>query len=115
MQDLGPQKTLVSVNGPDFVSGYLKRWCESLGIKKMETLIYSPRANELVERAVQTVKRLIKSGANNCVIWRFATAGCNAHTERIPRRAARIGGTTALTESETSNSQSIPARTAYFF
>ena len=34
---LGIPRTLVSDNGPDFVSGDLKQWCESLGIKKMES------------------------------------------------------------------------------
>ena len=53
----GIPKTLVSDNGPEFVSGDLKQWCESLGIKKMESPVYHPRANGLAERAVQTVKR----------------------------------------------------------
>ena len=30
-------KTLVSHNGPEFVSGDLRQWCESQGIKKMES------------------------------------------------------------------------------
>ena len=34
---LGITKILVSGNGPVFVTGDLKRWCESLGIKKMES------------------------------------------------------------------------------
>ena len=41
----GIPKTLVSVNGPEFVSGDLKYWCESLRIKKMESPVYHPRAN----------------------------------------------------------------------
>ena len=49
-------KTLLSDNGPEFVSGDLKPWCESLGIKKMESPVYHPRANGVAERAVQTVK-----------------------------------------------------------
>ena len=28
----GIPKTLVSDNGPEFLSGYLKQWCESLGV-----------------------------------------------------------------------------------
>ena len=31
----GIPKTLVSDNGPEFVSGDLNQWCESLGIKKI--------------------------------------------------------------------------------
>ena len=49
----GIPKTIVSDNGPEFVSGDLKQWCESLGMKKMESPIYHPRANGLAERAVR--------------------------------------------------------------
>ena len=57
----GIPKTLVSDNGPEFLSGDLKQWCESLGIKKMESPVYHPRANGLAERAVQTVKRALQA------------------------------------------------------
>ena len=57
----GIPKTLVSNNGPEFVSGGLKQWCESLGIKKMESPVYHPRADGLAERAVQTVKRALQA------------------------------------------------------
>ena len=57
----GIPKTLVSDNGPEFVSGDLKQWCESLGIKKIESPVYHPRANGLAERAVQTVKRALQA------------------------------------------------------
>ena len=62
---LGIPKTLVSDNGPEFVSGDLKQWCESLGIKKIESPVYHPRANGLVERAVQTVKRALQAWSPN--------------------------------------------------
>ena len=61
----GIPKILVSDNGPEFVSSDLKQWCESLGIKKMESPIYHPRANGIAERAVQTVKRAIQSWSSN--------------------------------------------------
>ena len=61
----GIPRTLVSDNGPDFVSSVLKQWCESLGIKKMESLIYHPRANGIAERAVQTVKRATQAWSPN--------------------------------------------------
>ena len=51
--------TLLSDKGPEFVSGNLKQWCESLGNKKMESPVYHPTANGLAERAVQTVKRAL--------------------------------------------------------
>ena len=58
-------ETLVSDNCPDFLSGYLKPWCESLGKKKMESTIYHPKANGLVEGAVQTVKRALQALIRN--------------------------------------------------
>ena len=61
----GIPRTLVSDNGPEFVSSDLKQWCESLGIKKMESPIYHPRANGIAERAVQTVKRAIQAWSPN--------------------------------------------------
>ena len=61
----GIPKTLVSNNGPEFVCGDLKQWCESLGVKKMESPVYHPRANGLAERAVQTVKRALQAWSPN--------------------------------------------------
>ena len=61
----GIPKILVSDNSPEFVSSDLKQWCESLGIKKMESPIYHARANGIAERAVQTVKRAIRAWSPN--------------------------------------------------
>ena len=61
----GIPKTLVSDNGPEFVSEDFKQWCESLGIKKIESPVYHPRANGLAERAVQTVKRALQAWSPN--------------------------------------------------
>ena len=61
----GIPETLVSDNGPEFVSGDLKEWCESLGIKKMESPVYHSRANGLAERAVQTEKRALQEWSPN--------------------------------------------------
>ena len=38
----GTPKNLVSDNGPVFVSGELQEWCESQGMKKMESPVYHP-------------------------------------------------------------------------
>ena len=62
---MGIPKTLVSDSCPEFVSGDLKQWCESLGIKKMESPVYHPRSNGLAERAVQTVKRVLQAWSPN--------------------------------------------------
>ena len=61
----GIPRMLVSDNGPEFVSSDLKQWCESLGIKKMESPFYHQRANCIAERAVQTVKRAIQAWSPN--------------------------------------------------
>ena len=61
----GIPKTLSSDNGPEFVSVDLKQLCESLGIKKMESTVYHPRANGLAERAVQSVKRALQAWSPN--------------------------------------------------
>ena len=44
----GIPRIFVSDNGPEFLSSDLKQWCESLGIKKLESPIYHPRANGLL-------------------------------------------------------------------
>ena len=62
-------KRLVSDNGPEFVSGDLKHWCESLEIENMESsTIYHSRANCLAERAVQTVKRANQACSANLIV-----------------------------------------------
>ena len=61
----GIPRILVSDNCPEFVSSDLKQCFESLGIKKMESPIYYPRANGIAERAVQTVKQAIQAWSSN--------------------------------------------------
>ena len=61
----GKRKTLVFDNGAEFVSGELKQWCESLGIKQMESSVNHSRANGLTERAIQTVKRALQAWSPN--------------------------------------------------
>ena len=65
LASFGIPKKLVSDNGPEFESGDFKQWCESLGIRKMESLVYNPRANGLAEGAVQTVKRALQAWSPN--------------------------------------------------
>ena len=61
----GTPRILVSDNCPEFVIIDLKQWYELLGIKKMESPIYHPRANGIAERAVKTVKRAIQAWSPN--------------------------------------------------
>ena len=41
------------------------QWCELLGIKKMESPVYHPRAKGLAERSVQTVKQAFQAWTPN--------------------------------------------------
>ena len=61
----GIPRILVSKTMVLSLSSDLKQWCESLGIKKMESPIYHLRANGIAERAVQTVKRTIQAWSPN--------------------------------------------------
>ena len=61
----GTPGILVSDNGSEFMSSDLKQLCESLGIKKTESLTYHQRANGIAERAVQTVKWAIQAWSPN--------------------------------------------------
>ena len=64
----GIQKTLVSDNAPDLVSGELKQWCESLGNKKKQSPLYHSRANGLAERAVRSVKHALQAWSLNLFV-----------------------------------------------
>ena len=67
----GIPKCLVSDNDPEFVSGDLKQWCESLGMKRMESPFYQTRANGLAERAVPAVERALKAWSPSLMChWR---------------------------------------------
>ena len=50
----------MSDNGKEFVSKELKDWLAAQECKNIDTPLYSPRSNELTERAVQTLKRSLK-------------------------------------------------------
>ena len=69
-------KNLVSDNSPEFVSGDLKQWCESLEIKITESPVYQPRANELAERAVQALKRALQAW---CILMCHLEHSCKGH------------------------------------
>ena len=87
----GIPRVLVSDNGPEFVSSDLKQWCESLGIKKIESPFYHPRANGIAERAVQTVKRAIQAWSPNL----------NVSFGAFPQRALMTHRNTSKTRGKT--------------
>ncbi len=56
----GLPKTIVSDNGPSFVSSEFKTFLQLNGIRNITSAPYHPSTNGLAERAVQTVKQGIK-------------------------------------------------------
>ena len=100
----GIPRTLVSDNGPEFVSSDLKQWCESLGIKKMESPIYHPRANGIAERAVQTVKRAIQARSPNLNVSFGVSAGSDDTSEHFQNAGQNSCRTATGTQNKTSSS-----------
>ena len=74
---LGLPKTIVSDNGPSFVSEEFRKWCKGNQIKHLLTAPYSPQSNGLVERAVQSFKksmvRLLDDGNSRTMTDALAT------------------------------------------
>ena len=98
-------RILVSDNSCNFLSGDLKQWCESLGIKRMELPIYHARDNWLAKRAIQTVKMATQAWIQNLVLS-FSAFSHRPwwHTGINPRRGSGLCGTTARTKKDTSSS-----------
>ena len=90
----GIPKTLVSDDGPEFISGDLKQWCESLRIREMESPVCHPRANGLAGRAVQTVKRALQAWIPNLNV------SCGAFLQRALMRYRNTSKTRVKTVSE---------------
>ena len=58
-----PEK-IVSDNGPQFTSDEFKWFCKSNGICHITSAPYHPSTNGAIERAVQTMKKSLKSTVN---------------------------------------------------
>ena len=61
---LGLPEQLISDNGPCFRSGF-REFCEQLDIKHRTVSPHFHQSNGRVERAIQTVKQMLKKAKNN--------------------------------------------------
>lgn len=57
----GVPETLVSDNGPQFVSGEMTDWLSRIGCKHVRTPPYHPRSNGIAERFVRTLKNHLRA------------------------------------------------------
>ena len=60
----GLPEQVVSENGPQFTSDEFKGFCKSNGIRHITSAPYHPSTNGAIERAVQTMKKSLKSTVN---------------------------------------------------
>ena len=60
---VGVPHTLVSDNAKDFINDKVVTLLQALGCTKSESPIYNPKSNGLAERAVQTVKKAMRSSS----------------------------------------------------
>ena len=56
----GIPKSIVSDNGPQFISSEFKTFCENNGISYITTAVYKPSTNGQCERVVQIVKSALR-------------------------------------------------------
>ena len=63
----GIPQTLVSDNGPQLTSSEMKQFAANYGFQHVTTSSYHPQSNGLVERMVQTVKKLISETDDSCL------------------------------------------------
>lgn len=68
----GIPRTVVSDNGPQFVSAEFQRFCERNNIRHIFSPPYFPQANGLAERAVRTVKEGLQRLSRGSMVTRLA-------------------------------------------
>lgn len=79
----GVPHTLVSDNGPAFVSEEIRAWLARIGCKQLTSPAYHPQSNGQAERVVRTIKEAIKAnGMSQATIDRyllfFRSASCGS-------------------------------------
>ena len=91
MEEIEPHKHWRCTQSSQIVSGDLKQWFEPLGIKKMKSPIYHPKANGLASERSRQWNGPFKPGVH---IWFFYLAlsyrwiwRC---TEILPKRGAKL-------------------------
>lgn len=68
----GIPRTLVSDNGPQFVSEAFDEFMKNNGVVHLRSAPYHPQSNGLAERAVRTVKNGLKKNTQGTISTRLA-------------------------------------------
>ncbi|XP_065313726.1 igE-binding protein-like [Gordionus sp. m RMFG-2023] len=66
---LGIPKYIVSVKGPQFLSGQFRRYCDLNNIRHIRSAPYHPKTNGLAERTVRTLKGLFGRQLKTSLDW----------------------------------------------
>ena len=67
----GIPETIVLDNGTQFVSAEFKEFCRMNGIRHVQTTLYHPSSNGLVERAVQVFKLGIRKQSTGSIYVKY--------------------------------------------
>ena len=73
----GALARLLSDRGANFMSSVIDKMCKILGMKKLQTMLYHPQTNGLVERSHQMIMRMIRK------LGEDKKADCPAHLAEI--------------------------------
>ena len=67
---LGAPARFLGDQGANFMSSIIDKLCTLLGMKKLQTMLYHPQTNGLVERSHQTIMQMIrKLGEDKKADW----------------------------------------------
>ena len=101
---MGILKALVADKSPEFDSGDLKPWHESLGFRKMELHFYRPGVIRLAERAVKTVMLALRAWSSKLnFIWIIPEKWTDDPSEHFKDDVQYSSWTSIKTQSEDNN------------